>query len=114
MPDSQDFQPVEHIAAGTEEDAMTDLLLVCDHASNAVPPFVEPLGLPDEDLIRIAYRGDAMRDDDGRAAFPHPAQIGEDRGFGLAIDRAERVVENEHRRVHDQRTRERRSLLLAA
>ena len=52
MSDSQDFPPVERIAAGPGEDAMADLLLVCDHASNAVPPFVEPLGLLEEDMAR--------------------------------------------------------------
>ena len=52
MPDSQEFPPVERIAAGSDADAMTDLLLVCDHASNVVPPFVAPLGLPEEDMAR--------------------------------------------------------------
>ncbi|MEL6220556.1 MAG: N-formylglutamate amidohydrolase, partial [Pseudomonadota bacterium] len=35
---------------------LRDLLLVCDHARNSVPPEVEPLGLSEEDMARhIAY-----------------------------------------------------------
>ena len=52
MTDEHAFLPVERIAPGAGPAALTDLLLVCDHASNAVPPFVEPLGLPDEDMAR--------------------------------------------------------------
>ena len=52
MPEHQDFAPVERISEGTSDEAMTDLLLVCDHASNRVPPFVDPLGLPEEDMAR--------------------------------------------------------------
>ena len=36
-----------------DADARADgLVLVCDHASNAVPPWVAPLGLPAEDMAR--------------------------------------------------------------
>ncbi|MEM1297880.1 MAG: N-formylglutamate amidohydrolase [Pseudomonadota bacterium] len=45
------FAPVERVQSRT--DARSDgLLLVCDHASNAVPPWVTPLGLPQEDMTR--------------------------------------------------------------
>lgn len=38
------------------ENAKASVLLVCDHASNAVPTSVESLGLPDADMARhIAY-----------------------------------------------------------
>lgn len=48
--------PVEVVSAGTEAEALSDLLLICDHARNAVPPDVTPLGLPAEDMGRhIAY-----------------------------------------------------------
>ncbi|MEM7742611.1 MAG: N-formylglutamate amidohydrolase [Pseudomonadota bacterium] len=49
---THDFPAVERIAVGTRPDALTDLVLVCDHASNAVPPWVTPLGLPPEDMAR--------------------------------------------------------------
>ncbi len=46
------FCPVEQVPAQNRPDALTDLVLVCDHASNAVPPDVTPLGLPEEDMAR--------------------------------------------------------------
>ncbi|MEM9063532.1 MAG: N-formylglutamate amidohydrolase [Pseudomonadota bacterium] len=51
-----EFPPIERIAAAGTCDGPTGLVLVCDHASNAVPPEVTPLGLPDEDMNRhIAF-----------------------------------------------------------
>lgn len=45
---------VEIVQGG--EGPLRDLLLVCDHARNSVPPEVEPLGLSEEDMARhIAY-----------------------------------------------------------
>ena len=52
MPKDETYDPVERMPAGAGPDAMGDLLLVCDHASNRVPPWVPPLGLPDEDMTR--------------------------------------------------------------
>ena len=50
------FVPVEHLSPGSGRDAMTDVLLVCDHARNAVPPEIGTLGLPPEDMDRhIAF-----------------------------------------------------------
>lgn len=51
MNDASSFPPFEQIApqGKPREDG---LLLVCDHASNAVPPWVAPLGLPPEDMAR--------------------------------------------------------------
>ena len=46
------FQPVETIAPDTGPEAMTDLILVCDHARNTVPPEVGDLGLPPSDMAR--------------------------------------------------------------
>lgn len=50
------FHPVERISPGSGSAAMTRLLLVCDHARNAVPPEIGELGLGAEDMARhIAY-----------------------------------------------------------
>ena len=46
------FHPVEHISPGSGPTAMTGLILLCDHARNAVPPEIGDLGLPPEDMGR--------------------------------------------------------------
>ncbi|MEM9960162.1 MAG: N-formylglutamate amidohydrolase [Pseudomonadota bacterium] len=46
------FAPVEHISPGSSPRAMTNLLLLCDHARNAVPPEIGDLGLTTEDMGR--------------------------------------------------------------
>ncbi|MEO1493603.1 MAG: N-formylglutamate amidohydrolase [Pseudomonadota bacterium] len=50
--DPTTFLPVERVAPRPGPDALSDLVLVCDHASNAVPPDVAPLGLGAEDMGR--------------------------------------------------------------
>ncbi|HUS54154.1 MAG TPA: N-formylglutamate amidohydrolase [Thermohalobaculum sp.] len=53
MPDFQPvFHPVERISPGSGLTAMTGLILLCDHARNAVPPEIGDLGLPPEDMDR--------------------------------------------------------------
>jgi predicted N-formylglutamate amidohydrolase len=47
-----EFHPVEHISPSTGATAITNLLLVCDHARNAVPPGIGDLCLPREDMMR--------------------------------------------------------------
>jgi predicted N-formylglutamate amidohydrolase len=47
-----EFHPVEHISPGSGPEAMTSLILLCDHARNAVPPEIGDLGLPPEDMGR--------------------------------------------------------------
>ena len=50
------FAPVEHLSPGSGPDAMPEMLLLCDHARNAVPPEIGTLGLSDEDMGRhIAF-----------------------------------------------------------
>lgn len=44
------FHPVEEVEAQAE--GMAGLLLVCDHARNAIPPEIGDLGLPAEDMAR--------------------------------------------------------------
>lgn len=46
------FHPFEQIAPGNGPAAMTRLVLLCDHACNAVPPEIGDLGLPPEDMRR--------------------------------------------------------------
>jgi len=46
------FHPVERVSPGSGAGAMTGLLLVCDHARNAVPPEIGTLGLPVEEMAR--------------------------------------------------------------
>lgn len=46
------FEPVEHVAPADRPDAMRDLVLVCDHAANNVPPEIGSLGLGEEDMRR--------------------------------------------------------------
>ena len=61
-----EFHPVEHISPSTGATAITNLLLVCDHARNAVPPEIGDLGLPHEDMMRhiawdVGARGVTLR-----------------------------------------------------
>ncbi|MEM7190303.1 MAG: N-formylglutamate amidohydrolase [Pseudomonadota bacterium] len=46
------FRPFEILEPGSGTDALTDLLLVCDHASNMVPPEIGSLGIAPEDMAR--------------------------------------------------------------
>jgi len=46
------FHPFERIPPGPNHPAMAGLVLVCDHASNAVPPGIGDLGLPPGDMGR--------------------------------------------------------------
>lgn len=51
MPSQTEYSPVEQIAASERADALPDLVLVCDHASNAEPPGIA-LGLGETDMAR--------------------------------------------------------------
>ena len=46
------FHPVEHVSPGSNQMAMTGLILLCDHARNAVPTEIGDLGLPPGDMGR--------------------------------------------------------------
>ena len=52
MDPSGTFSPVETYDVPEAEARGDGLILVCDHASNAVPPTVNPLGLPEEEMRR--------------------------------------------------------------
>jgi len=47
-----EFHPVEHVSPASGIGAMPRLLLLCDHARNAVPPEIGELGVPAEDMAR--------------------------------------------------------------
>ncbi|MFQ5566744.1 MAG: N-formylglutamate amidohydrolase [Paracoccaceae bacterium] len=47
-----EFHPVERISPDSGPTAMTGLLLLCDHARNAVPPEIGDLGLTPDDMGR--------------------------------------------------------------
>ena len=52
MPDiAQDAAPFQIVPAQDHPDALSDVVLVCDHASNRVPPEID-LGVPPEDMAR--------------------------------------------------------------
>ncbi|MEM1162974.1 MAG: N-formylglutamate amidohydrolase [Pseudomonadota bacterium] len=52
MSDQTEFSPVETIAPGAAPGDLGNLLLLCDHASNAVPPDVGDLGIAPQDMAR--------------------------------------------------------------
>jgi predicted N-formylglutamate amidohydrolase len=65
LSDVPHFPPVEHLAASDAPGAMRELVLVCDHASNNVPPEIGSLGLSEEDMRRhiawdVGARGVAL------------------------------------------------------
>lgn len=51
-PKDRQLDPVERVAPATTPDAMRGLVLVCDHASNNVPPEIGSLGISEADMRR--------------------------------------------------------------
>ena len=47
-----EFHPVEHVSPASNRMAMAGLILLCDHARNAVPPEIGDLGLAPGDMGR--------------------------------------------------------------
>jgi hypothetical protein len=68
----------------------------------------------DDDLVSELRRGDAMRDEERRAPLQHLAQPREDLGFRARVHGGETVVEEEDRRIHGERARDRGALPLSA
>ena len=61
-----DRPPFELVPALSETDPLSDVVLLCDHASNAVPAEIGSLGLPAEDMNRhiafdVGARGVTLR-----------------------------------------------------
>ena len=55
-----------------------------------------------EHTVGVGERGEAMRDHERRRATAARPQGLDDEGLGLGINRAQRVVEDEQRRVFEQ------------
>ena len=73
-----------------------------------------PAALEDGDLIRLADRRQPVGDRQRRAAFRELVERGLDGSLGLGVEGARRLVEDQDRRVAQDRARDRDSLLLAA
>src|SRR5436190_9541801 len=67
-----------------------------------------------DDLIGAAHGREPVRDRDRRPALGEPVQRLLDEPFGLGVERACRLIEDEDRRVPQDRPRDRDPLLLAA
>ena len=67
-----------------------------------------------EDARGVAHRGEPVGDDEGGAALHHLVEGGGHLGLGRGIERARRLVEDQDRRVLQQRPGDRQPLPLAA
>src|SRR5215467_1442568 len=76
--------------------------------------FDDASAVKDSDAVRVANRRNAMRDEDGRAAFHHVAQVIENFVFGLCIDAGKRIIQNQDARIADEGARDRSALFLSA
>src|SRR5262245_53305702 len=70
--------------------------------------------LDHDDAIRDAGGGEAMRDDEGRAPARGAVERLDQRVLGRGVEARGRLVEDQDRRVADDRARDRDALLLAA
>ena len=77
-------------------------------------PLDDAARLEHDDLIRVAHGRDPVRRHKDRSSGADASQPVQDRALGLAVDRRQRVVEEQDRRVGDERTRQRGPLFLAA
>src|ERR1700686_4524850 len=66
------------------------------------------------DAVGIAHGGDAVRDENGRAAAHDVAQMIENLVFGVSVDAGERVVEDENLGIADESAGNGGALLLPA
>ena len=66
-----------------------------------------------QDAVGIDDAGEPVRQDQGRAPGHQAVERALDDGFVLGIDRGQRLVENEDRRVAQQRPRDRKPLALS-
>ena len=86
----------------------------------ALHQFVVRPGLDDASVVehqnarRIAHGGEPVGDDEGGAAFHHLIERLRDARLGYRIERARRFVENQDRRVFEQRAGDGEALALAA
>src|SRR6185503_10962729 len=68
----------------------------------------------DQDLVRAADGGETVRDDEGRAAAAKCAQAVLDFRLALAVEARRRFIEDEDRRVRENRARDGDALPLPA
>src|SRR5215472_13696204 len=71
-------------------------------------------GVDDDDAVGTLDRRQSVRDDDARAALHQSAERLLDEALGLGVERRRRLVEDEDRRVLEDRARDREALPLAA
>src|SRR3954471_6299834 len=69
--------------------------------------------LQHHDQVGVADRGEPVRDDEGCPTVQEPTQGALDLPLGADVDRARRLVEDQHARVGEQRSRERDQLPLS-
>ena len=74
----------------------------------------DPAAIEDHDLVRVAHRGEAVRDDDRRAALGEVLERFAHGALGLHVEGRRGLVEHEHGRVAQDRAGDRDPLLLAA
>ena len=78
------------------------------------PALDDAAALEHQDAGGVADGGEPVRDHEGGAAFHHLGERGLHLGLGQRVERARRLVENEDRRILEQRARDREALALAA
>ena len=74
----------------------------------------QPSAVEYQDAVRIAQRGQAVGDGDGRAAFGQVHECLLDHPLGLRVDVARGFIEHQNRRIVKQRTGQRQTLFFAA
>src|SRR5262245_42267762 len=70
--------------------------------------------LQHKNLVRVANRGHAVRNDETGARLPNAAQLVKDRFFGRGVHRRKRIVEHEDAWIDGEGARDRDALFLAA
>ena len=74
----------------------------------------DPAVIDDEDAVGADHAREAMRQDQGRAALRQPVEPALDDRLVLGIDRGQGLVEDQDRRIAQQRPGDRQALALAA
>src|SRR5215213_783966 len=74
----------------------------------------DPAAVEHDDLVRVAHRREAVGDRDRRPPLREPVERVLHEPLRLGVERARRLVEDEDRRVAQDRPRDRDALLLAA
>ena len=74
----------------------------------------DPPLLQHHDVVGIRHRRQPVADDDRGASTSRRTQVGEDPGLGAGVHGGQRIVEQQQRRVGEQRARDRDPLALAA